>query len=97
MLVGAEGAGLLQEAVHERGFAMINVCDDRDVSNVLHIVNNRLVHAAMITAASNCCDRETQSGPFRDCNCDEANLPGRVEWRFTAKGQASAKGKIVEG
>jgi len=36
MLVGAEGAGLLQEAIHEGGFAMVNVCDDRDISYVLH-------------------------------------------------------------
>jgi len=79
MLVGAEGARLLQEAIHERGLAMINVRDDRYVSNVLHIVNNRFAHTAMITAASSCCDRETQSGVIRDCNCDEANLPGRIE------------------
>ena len=39
MLIGAEGAGLFQETIHERGFAMINVRDDRDVSDVLHIKN----------------------------------------------------------
>ena len=36
-LVGAEGAGLLQQAIHERGLAMVNVRDDGDVSNVLHV------------------------------------------------------------
>ena len=51
MLVGAEGAGLFQEAVHERGLAMINVRDDRDVSNVLHIVNDRFAHTAKVSAA----------------------------------------------
>ena len=51
MLVGAKGAGLFQEAVHERGLAMINVRDDRDVSDVLHIVNERLGHGAIVSAA----------------------------------------------
>ena len=53
MLVGAKGAGLFQETIHERGLAMINVRDDRDVSNVLHIVNDRLIHVAKIAATSN--------------------------------------------
>ena len=94
MLVGAKGAGLFQETIHERGLAMINVRDDRDVSDVLHIVNDRFTHATMITAASSCCDRETQSGVIRDCNCDEANLPGRVGCGFVGKGQAALVGKI---
>ena len=37
VLVGAEGAGLFEEAVHERGFAVVHVRDDGDVSDVLHI------------------------------------------------------------
>jgi len=37
------------------------VRDDRDVSDVLHIVNDRLVHAAKIPAASIGRDRETLS------------------------------------
>ena len=37
VLVRPEGAGLLQEAIHERGLAVIDVRDDRDVSNVLHV------------------------------------------------------------
>jgi hypothetical protein len=53
VLVGAEGAGLFQETIHERGLAMVNVRDDRDVSDVLHIVNDRLTHVAKIAAASN--------------------------------------------
>jgi hypothetical protein len=36
MLVGAEGAGLLEQAVHERRLAVVHVRDDGDVSNVLH-------------------------------------------------------------
>jgi hypothetical protein len=36
VLVGAEGAGLLEQAVHERRLAVVNVRDDGDVSNVLH-------------------------------------------------------------
>ena len=43
VLVGAEGAGLFQETVHERGLAVVNVRDDRNVSNVLHI-KYRCVH-----------------------------------------------------
>src|SRR5665213_818360 len=46
MLVGAEGARLLEQAIHERRLAVVNVRDDGDVSNVLHIVNDRLTHAA---------------------------------------------------
>jgi hypothetical protein len=36
VLVGAEGAGLLEQAVHERRLAVVNVRDDGDVSNMLH-------------------------------------------------------------
>ena len=48
MLISAKGSRLLEQAVHERGLAMINVRDDGDVANVLHIVNNRNDHAASI-------------------------------------------------
>ena len=37
VLVGAEGAGLAQELVYECGFAMIDVGDDGDVTNVFHV------------------------------------------------------------
>jgi hypothetical protein len=40
VLVGAEGAGLLEQAVHERGLAVVNVRDDGDISNVLHRLQN---------------------------------------------------------
>ncbi len=40
VLVCAEGAGLLEEAVHERGLAVVNVRDDGDISNVLHRFKN---------------------------------------------------------
>ena len=43
-LVGAEGSGLLQELVHERGFAMIDVGDDGDVANVFHICGSGFFH-----------------------------------------------------
>ena len=33
VLVGAEGAGLFEQAIHERGLAVINVRDDRDVAD----------------------------------------------------------------
>ena len=36
-LIFAEEFGLLDDLVNERGFAMVNVCDDGDVSDVLHI------------------------------------------------------------
>jgi hypothetical protein len=36
-LVGAEGAGLLEEAIHERGLAVVHVGDDSYVSYVLHL------------------------------------------------------------
>jgi hypothetical protein len=32
-LVGGEGAGLLQQAVHQRGLAVVDVGDDGDVSD----------------------------------------------------------------
>ncbi len=32
MLVGGEGAGLLQELIHERGLAVVHVGDDGDVA-----------------------------------------------------------------
>ncbi len=35
-LVGAEGAGLAQQAIDERGLAMIDVGDDGDVSDLIH-------------------------------------------------------------
>ena len=35
-LVGAEGSGLLQKAVDEGGLAVVDVGDDRDISDVLH-------------------------------------------------------------
>ena len=34
--VGAEGAGLLEELVHERGLAVVDVGDDGDVSDLFH-------------------------------------------------------------
>jgi hypothetical protein len=36
MLVGAEGAGLLEQAIHERRLAVVHVRDDGNVPNVLH-------------------------------------------------------------
>ena len=36
VLVGAEGAGLLEQTIHERGLAVVNVRDDGDISDVLH-------------------------------------------------------------
>jgi hypothetical protein len=36
VLVGAEGAGLLEQAVHERRLAVVHVRDNRNVPNVLH-------------------------------------------------------------
>ena len=35
-LVGAEGAGLLQQAIDQRRFAMIDVSDNGDIANMLH-------------------------------------------------------------
>jgi hypothetical protein len=32
MMDGAEGTALPQERIHEGGFAVIDVCDDRDVA-----------------------------------------------------------------
>jgi hypothetical protein len=36
MLVCAESSGLLQEAMNERGFPMIDVGNNRNISYVLH-------------------------------------------------------------
>jgi hypothetical protein len=69
---------------------MINVRDDRDVSNVLHIVNDRSVHVAKITGASNRCDRETLTEKSAAATW---RIAGRVGCPFTPKGQARAKAK----
>ena len=47
-LIGAERAGLFEQAIHERRLAMINVRDDRDVPNMLHVefYFGRLTHAS---------------------------------------------------
>ena len=66
MLVGTEGAGLLEQAVHERRLAVVHVRDDGDVSNVLHIVNDRLAHAANIPNAPDGREREKR----RICQSD---------------------------
>jgi hypothetical protein len=42
VLVGAEGAGLLEQAVHERRLAVVHVRNDGDVPNVLHNFSNRI-------------------------------------------------------
>jgi hypothetical protein len=42
MLVGAEGARLLEQAIHERCFAVVHVRDDGDVPNVLHNFSTRI-------------------------------------------------------
>ena len=67
---------MLEQAVHERCLAVVHVRDDGDVSNVLHIVNDRLTHAANIPAAPDRREREKR----RNCQ--------RVLWRFAAEGQA---------
>jgi hypothetical protein len=42
MLVGAEGARLLEQAIHERCLAVVHVRDDGDIPNVLHKFSNRI-------------------------------------------------------
>ena len=46
-LVGAECPGLFEQAIDQCRLAVINVRDDRDVPNMLHIKNGRLCHASM--------------------------------------------------
>src|SRR5438552_6205760 len=36
-LIGAKSAGLLEQAIHQRGLAVIDVSDNRDISYVLHV------------------------------------------------------------
>src|SRR6185437_6641819 len=48
LLVLAERAALLQQAVHQRRLAMVDVRDDRDVADV-HIVFRRGLRAAVYT------------------------------------------------
>ncbi len=36
LLIGAEGAGLTQELIDERGFAVVDVRNDGDVTNLVH-------------------------------------------------------------
>ncbi len=62
VLVGAEGARLLEQAVHQSRFAMINVRDDGDVADVLHIVNFRPAHNAQYTRRDK--GHEWESGGF---------------------------------
>jgi hypothetical protein len=46
-LISAEGAGLFEQAIHERRLAVIDVRDDCDVPNMLHVqfYFGRLNHA----------------------------------------------------
>jgi hypothetical protein len=48
-LVGTEGTRLLQKAVHQRGFTVIHVCDDRNVTNMFH---KPLDYPRLITGAA---------------------------------------------
>jgi hypothetical protein len=49
VLVGAEGAGLFQEAVHEGGLAVVNVGNNGNVANMFHNVghSNRIEPGSM--------------------------------------------------
>ena len=38
-LILAEGAGLLQQAIHERGFAVVDLIDDSDIAEFHWILN----------------------------------------------------------
>ena len=38
LLVGAEGAGLAQELIHERGLPVVDVGDNGDVADLIHFV-----------------------------------------------------------
>ena len=67
---------MLEQAVHERRLAVVHMRDDGDVSNVLHIVNDRLTHAANMPDAPDGREREKR----RNCQ--------RELWRFAAAGQA---------
>ena len=40
-LVGAEGAGLAEKLIDERGLAVINVSDDGDVADLVHVLRPR--------------------------------------------------------
>ncbi len=40
LLVGAEGAGLAQKLVDQRGFAVVNVGDDGDIADLFHGSNS---------------------------------------------------------
>ena len=51
-LVGAEGARLLQQAIDERGLAVVDVGDNGDIAYVLHIVNHRFGHNNKLTVAT---------------------------------------------
>jgi hypothetical protein len=49
VLVGAEGAGLLEQAIDEGRFAVIDVGDNRDIPNVLHNnLSNRAAQSASL-------------------------------------------------
>ena len=64
LLVVAHGAGLLEELVHKRGFAMVDMGDDGDIPNV-HVASRggptrshfaRM--AGLIDGPESCCNRE---------------------------------------
>ena len=49
--VGAEGARLLEQAVHERGLAVIDVGDDGDVADVFHDLGGKKKKAFFVKSA----------------------------------------------
>jgi hypothetical protein len=61
LLVLAEGAALLQQAIHESCFAMIDVGDDGDIADVFSVhvrgVKNKIAPAAGCGGAVSCSRR----------------------------------------
>ncbi len=71
-LVRAEGAGLLQQPIHERRLAMVDVRDDRDVPDVAP-ADGMALHAA---SSDQRIDRASVAAAASDADCKRVDDPG---------------------
>jgi len=75
VLVGAEGAGLLEQAVHERRLAVVHVRDDGDVPDVLHNLKPSWIVCLLNEKGQAACERKldtnfTNSHKLKACKAE---------------------------
>src|SRR5262245_47474665 len=75
-LVGPENAALAQHGVYESGFAMIHVCDDGDVANILPPACIEIVHIFILS-------NELHSFVSFYCTMINISKPALSRWPIT--------------